>query len=141
RYNWNFRTEAEAATGNRVIAVPRGKGLGGSTLINGMIYVRGQAQDFNRWAQLGCSGWGWDDVLPVFRGLERWDGDDPDGLRGRNGPLPVTEGAERPPIAEAFIAAAEAAGHARNPDDYSAKQDGFGYYQLNQRRGRRISAA
>ncbi|PTE19438.1 choline dehydrogenase [Cereibacter changlensis JA139] len=141
RYNWNFRTEAEAATGNRVIAVPRGKGLGGSTLINGMIYVRGQAQDFNRWAQLGCSGWGWDDVLPVFRGLERWDGDDPDGLRGRNGPLPVTEVAERPPIAEAFIAAAEAAGHARNPDYNGAKQDGFGYYQVNQRRGRRISAA
>lgn len=140
-YNWGFRTEAEPATGDRVIAVPRGKGLGGSTLINGMIYVRGQPQDYNRWAQLGCTGWSFADVEPVFRRIEAFDGPDPEGLRGRTGPLPVTEVRERPAIGEAFIAAAQAAGHPRNPDYNGSAQDGFGYYQVNQKDGRRVSAA
>lgn len=139
-YNWRFRTEPEEATGGRVIAVPRGKGLGGSTLINGMIYVRGQPQDYDAWAKAGCRGWGFADVLPYFRRLEDYDGA-PDPLRARGGPLPITEVAERPAIAEAFIAAARAAGHPRNPDYNAASQDGFGYYQVNQRRGRRVSAA
>lgn len=141
RYNWGFHTEPEEATCNRTIAVPRGKGLGGSTLINGMIYVRGQPQDYDRWAQLGCTGWGFADVAPVFRRLEAYTGADPDGLRGREGPLTISEVRERPAIAEAFIAAGEAAGYPRNPDYNGASQDGFGIYQVNQKDGRRVSAA
>ncbi|WP_306151669.1 GMC family oxidoreductase [Roseovarius sp. MMSF_3281] len=140
-YNWGFHTEPEKATHMREIAVPRGKGLGGSTLINGMIYVRGQPQDYDRWAQLGASGWGWADVAPVFRRIEAYDGPDPDDLRGKHGPLALCEVRERPGIGEAFIDAAVAAGYRRNPDYNGASQDGFGYYQVNQRNGRRISAA
>lgn len=139
-YNWRFRTEPEEATGGRVIAVPRGKGLGGSTLINGMIYVRGQPQDYDQWAQAGCTGWGFEDVLPYFRRIEDFAGP-ADPLRARGGPLPIVEVAERPALAEAFIAAAEAAGYPRNPDYNGPSQDGFGYYQVNQRGGRRVSAA
>ena len=139
-FNWRFRTEPEPATMNRVIAIPRGKGLGGSTLINGMIYVRGQPQDYDRWAQMGCTGWSFDDVLPYFMKLEDWDGP-AGGTRGRGGPLPITTVKERPAIAEAFIAAAAEAGHPVNPDYNGDAQDGFGYYQVNQRGGRRVSAA
>jgi len=141
RYNWNFQSEPEAATNMRRIAIPRGKGLGGSTLINGLIYVIGQAQDYDRWSQLGCTGWGWSDVAPVFRRIETYDGPDPEGLRGTSGPLPVTEVTERPVLAEAFVAAARAAGYPFNVDYNGARQDGFGYYQTNQRNGRRASAA
>lgn len=138
-YNWRFETEPEENTRHRVIAVPRGKGLGGSTLINGMIYVRGQPRDYDTWAQLGCRGWSFDDVLPYFRKIEDFDGA-PDPLRGKGGPVPITEVAERPAIAEAFMEAAKGDGHVRNPDYNAASQDGFGYYQVNQRNGRRISA-
>lgn len=139
-FNWRFQTEPEEATGNRVISVPRGKGLGGSTLINGMIYVRGQPQDYDGWAQQGCRGWSFEEVLPYFRKLEDYDGP-ASSLRGRGGPLPVTEVKERPRIAEAFISAAENAGYERSADYNGDRQDGFGYYQVNQRRGRRVSAA
>jgi choline dehydrogenase-like flavoprotein len=139
RYNWRFQSEPEAGTRDRVIAIPRGKGLGGSSLINGMIYVRGQPRDYDQWAQAGCTGWGFDDVLPYFRKLEDFHGR-PDPLRGQGGPLPVTEVSERPVLAEAFIAAAGEAGFPRNPDYNGRQQDGFGYYQVNQRNGRRVSA-
>ncbi len=139
-FNWRFQTEPEEATGNRIISVPRGKGLGGSTLINGMIYVRGQRQDYDGWAQQGCQGWSFRDVLPYFRRLEDYDGP-ASSLRARGGPLPVTEVKERPLIAEAFISAANSAGFERNADYNGESQDGFGYYQVNQRRGRRVSAA
>ncbi len=139
-FNWRFWSEPEEATRNREIAIPRGKGLGGSTLINGMIYVRGQAQDFDGWAQAGCTGWSFADVLPYFRKLEAYDGEG-GATRGRDGPFPVTEVKERPEIAEAFIAAAGQAGHSRNRDYNGPSQDGFGYYQVNQRQGRRVSAA
>ncbi|HWW48257.1 MAG TPA: GMC family oxidoreductase N-terminal domain-containing protein [Xanthobacteraceae bacterium] len=138
-YNWRFMSEPEEATLNRVISVPRGKGLGGSTLINGMIYVRGQRQDYDGWAQRGCSGWGFDDVLPYFDRFETYDGPE-STTRDSGGPLPLTQVAERPALAEAFIAAAEAAGHPRNPNYNAASQDGFGYYQVNQKGGRRVSA-
>lgn len=139
-FNWRFWSEPEEATLNRKIAIPRGKGLGGSTLINGMIYVRGQAQDFDGWAQAGCTGWSFDDVLPYFRKLEAFDGDG-DATRGREGPFPVTGVKEHPEIAEAFIAAAGQAGYPRNRDYNGPTQDGFGYYQVNQRNGRRVTAA
>lgn len=140
RHNWRFVAEAEDGTGNRRIAIPRGKGLGGSTLINGMIYVRGQPLDFDGWAQRGCVGWSWDDVLPYFRKVESWSGA-PSLARGDGGPLPVTEVAERPEIARAFIEAAVSAGHPLNPDYNGERQEGFGWYQVNQRSGRRVSAA
>ena len=138
-YNWRFKTEPEEATHNRVISVPRGKGLGGSTLINGMIYVRGQRQDYDGWAQRGCTGWSFDDVLPYFEKLEDFDGADKSS-QPSGGPLSLTTVAEHPAVAEAFIAAAEAAGHSRNPNYNAERQDGFGYYQVNQRSGRRMSA-
>lgn len=140
RFNWRFWSEPEEATENRKIAIPRGKGLGGSTLINGMIYVRGQKQDYDGWAQMGATGWGFEDVLPYFKKLEAFDGPEND-LRGRTGPLPITDVKERPAIAEAMIAAGEAAGYPRNPDYNAEDQTGFGYYQVNQRAGRRVSAA
>lgn len=139
RHNWRFETEPEEATGSRRIAVPRGKGLGGSTLINGMIYVRGQPADYDAWAQRGCRGWSFDEVLPYFMRLEDY-ANGGEG-RGRYGPLPVCEVRERPAIAQAFLAAAEAAGHSRNPDYNVRDQEGFGWYQVNQRDGRRVSAA
>lgn len=139
-YNWLFESDPEEATLNRVISIPRGKGLGGSTLINGMIYVRGQAQDYDQWAQMGCRGWSFTDVLPYFKKIEDSTIGDQD-YRAQNGPLPITEVSERPVIGKAFLSAAEEAGFARNPDYNGHSQDGFGYYQVNQRNGRRISAA
>lgn len=139
RYNWLLKSEPEAATQNRVISIPKGRGLGGSTLINGMIYVRGQVHDYDGWAQQGCTGWSYQDVLPYFQGLENFEG--PAGLtRGKGGVLPVEVFNERPLIAKAFLDAAVAAGHPLNPDYNDADQDGFGYYQVNNRDGRRVSA-
>ncbi|ARY26072.1 GMC family oxidoreductase [Brucella melitensis] len=140
RYNWGFWSEEEAATNFRRIAIPRGKGLGGSTLINGMIYVRGQPQDYEGWRERGATGWGWDDVLPYFKAIERWTLPDPDGLRGRSGPLPVNEVVEKTPIGDAFIAAAVAQGQCFNPDYNGRRQDGVGWYQVNQAGGERYSA-
>jgi len=138
-YNWRFSTEPEEATHNRRIAIPRGRGLGGSTLINGMIYVRGQRGDFDEWERRGCRGWGFQDVLPYFRKLETFTGPQSQ-WRGDGGPLPVMEVRERPAIADAFIAAAEQRGFEVNEDYNGARQDGFGYYQVNQAAGRRVSA-
>jgi choline dehydrogenase len=140
RFNWNFATQPEPGTHDRKIAVPRGKSLGGSTLINGSIFVRGQARDYDGWAQSGALGWSFEEVLPYFRRLERFVDDAPDPLRGREGPLDVIRVRERHPLLEAFIEAGVEAGHARNPDYNGESQDGFGYYQVNQRAGRRWSA-
>ena len=140
RFNWRFETEPEPNTLDRRIVVPRGKGLGGSTLINGMIFVRGQPMDFDGWAQLGNRGWSYADVLPYFRKLERFE-DGANEWRGGDGPLSVVRVAERNPLAEAFIEAGVQAGFPRNPDYNGADQEGFGYYQVNQKNGRRWSAA
>ncbi|RWR05471.1 GMC family oxidoreductase [Paenirhodobacter populi] len=140
RYNWGFWSAEEAATDNRRIAIPRGKGLGGSTLINGMIYVRGQPGDYDLWRDKGCAGWGWSDVLPHFKALENWTGPNPDGLRGSSGPLPINEVVEQNDIGRAFIASAEQLGQPFNPDYNGASQEGVGWYQVNQKRGERWSA-
>ncbi|MFG1425266.1 GMC family oxidoreductase [Roseixanthobacter glucoisosaccharinicivorans] len=136
-FNWRFTTEKEENTGNREIVVPRGKGLGGSTLINGMIYVRGQPQDYDGWAQRGATGWSAEDVLPYFKKMETFVAPDADPSRGTSGPLNVVRVAERPVLSEAFIEAAEEAGYSRNPDYNGPDQAGFGYYQVNQKDGRR----
>ncbi len=148
-YNWRFQTEPEANTLGRVISVPRGKGLGGSTLINGMIYVRGQAQDYDAWAAMGAAGWAAKDVMPYFAKLETYHGapdNDSQGSdasnsapRGRHGPMHVTPVAERHPLADAWLQAAQQDGHALNPDYNGTQQDGFGYYQVSQKGGQRWS--
>ena len=105
-----------------------------------MIFVRGQQQDFDGWAQAGARGWSWDDVLPYFKKLESFaDGDE--HLRGRHGPMSVERVKLRPEIAEAFIEAGVQAGYPRNPDYNGETQEGFGYYQVTQKNGRRFSAA
>lgn len=138
RYNWLFKTEPESNTHDRRISVPRGRGLGGSTLINGMIYVRGQPEDYDDWQRAGATGWGHADTEPYFRKLERYEGGG--DLRGKAGLLQLEQVRERFPIAEAFLAAAAEDGQPMNADYNGAGQEGFGYYQVNQRQGRRWSA-
>jgi len=140
RYNWCYQAEADPGLGGRRLAMPRGKGLGGSSSINGMLYVRGQALDFDGWAQSGNRGWAYEDVLPYFRMTESFGGGD-DGVRGRSGPLKVNELTEPGPVVEAFLKAAEAEGYSRNPDYNGRTQEGFGLYQVTQRAGIRSSAA
>jgi len=139
RFNWRFSTAPEANTLNRVIAVPRGKGLGGSTLINGMIYVRGTPADYDHWAARGASGWAFTEVEPYFRKLENTQKGG--AGRGTDGPMHISEVAVRHPLSEALLAAAVQDGQALNPDYNCGDQDGFGYYQVAQYRGRRWSAA
>ncbi len=138
--NWLFETEPEEYTYNRSIPVPRGKVLGGSSSINGMLYVRGQSQDYDTWAQLGNRGWSFDDVLPYFKKSEN-NVDRPTELHGVGGPLQVEDLSETYPILDAFIDAAEEAGYPKNPDYNGATQEGFGYYQVTQKGGRRYSVS
>ena len=140
RYNWNFATEPEDNVKGRSIPIPRGKTLGGSSSINGMLYVRGNPLDYNTWAQFGNRGWSYDSVLPYFRKSEHFEpgGDE---TRGRGGPLNVANMIERAELLDAFIDAAAAEGWPRNPDYNNGKQEGFGYYQVTQKNGRRWSTA
>ncbi|HJU20045.1 MAG TPA: choline dehydrogenase [Stellaceae bacterium] len=140
RYNWRFATEPEPNLNGRTIPVPRGKTLGGSSSINGMVYVRGNPLDYDTWAQFGNRGWSYDAVLPYFRKSEHYEpgGDD---TRGRGGPLNVAALRERPEICDAFIEAAVAEGFPRNPDYNNGNQEGFGYFQATQKNGRRWSTA
>ena len=138
--NWCFQTEPEPNTAGRQIPIPRGKVLGGSSSINGMLYVRGQQQDYDTWAQMGCRGWSYEDVLPYFKKSEHNERIR-DELHGQGGELNVADMIERHPILDAFVAAGEQAGYPRNPDYNGATQDGFGYYQVTQKNGRRVSTA
>ena len=144
--NWMFETEPENSSGNRRIAIPRGKVLGGSSAINAMLYVRGQAADYDGWAQRGNLGWSYDDVLPYFRKAENCeqlsDGDDnfDSALRGVGGPLNVAAVRTRYEALDMVIDAAEKLGYPRNHDYNGATQEGFGYYQVTQKNGLRFSA-
>ena len=140
KVNWKYMTEPNPALGGRRIYWPRGKTLGGSSSINGLIYIRGQAQDYDQWRQLGNDGWGYDDVLPFFRRAE----DQEDGeseFHGVGGPLAVTNLLERNPLCDALIASAGANGIPFNPDFNGAQQEGVGYYQATIRNGRRCSTS
>ncbi|WP_322102488.1 GMC family oxidoreductase [Paraburkholderia sp. J41] len=140
RVNWCYQTDPVEALGGRRIFWPRGKVLGGSTAINGLIYIRGQAADYDAWRAQGNVGWGYDDVLPYFRRAE----DHADGeseFHGAGGPLHVSHLVERNPLCDAFIESAGAVGLARNDDFNGAQQAGAGYYQATIRRGERVSAA
>jgi choline dehydrogenase-like flavoprotein len=138
-FNWNYQSEPEPGTAGRPIAWPRGKVLGGSGSINGMNFVRGNPADFDGWAQLGCRGWSYDDVLPYFRALERRPGGDPQ-FRGSVGPLPVENYRTVLPITRAFVAAAVEAGFPYTPDINGEHQEGVGYSQMNRTRIRRSTA-
>ncbi|HZQ15060.1 MAG TPA: choline dehydrogenase [Pseudolabrys sp.] len=140
KVNWLYKTEPEPELDNRQIIQPRGKVLGGSSSINGLLYVRGQHEDFDRWRQLGNKGWGFADVLPYFRRAEHQERGD-DEWHGRGGPLAVSNVSEPHPLCEAFIEAAQQAGHPRNDDFNGARQEGAGYFQLTAKNGRRWSTA
>ena len=127
--NWAYQQEPGPWTGGRSIYAPRGKTLGGSSSINGHIYNRGQRQDFDTWAQLGNRGWGYPDVLPYFKRLERRIGEGEDTFRGRDGSLTVTTMEWRDPLCEAFMAGAMSLGIPRNPDYNGAIQEGVSYAQ------------
>jgi choline dehydrogenase len=139
--NWCYRSEPDEGSGGRPIDVPRGKMLGGSSSINGMVYIRGQAQDYDHWAQLGNRGWSYQDVLPIFKRMERYDGGS-DQYRGRSGLLRVTDTPRhRVPLLEMIIEAAQQIGLPFNPDQNGESQEGVGMSQVTIARGRRQSTA
>ncbi|MFN3643294.1 MAG: choline dehydrogenase [Gemmobacter sp.] len=144
RYDWGLSSEPEPHLGGRRLAVPRGKVLGGSSSINGMVYVRGHARDFDHWAEAGAAGWSYADVLPYFRRMEDWhgqaDGGDP-AWRGQGGPLHVTRGPRSNPLFGAFIEAGRQAGYPVTADCNGAQQEGFGALEATIWQGRRWSAA
>ncbi len=138
--NWKFETEPQAGLNGRRGYQPRGRGLGGSSAINAMLYLRGHPWDYDNWAAMGCDGWGWDDVLPIFRraecnerGADAWHGD--------AGPLHVSDQRFAHAGSRAFVEAAARLQHPRNDDFNGERQDGFGLYQVTQRKGERWTAA
>jgi choline dehydrogenase len=139
--NWCFSSEPDEGSGGRRIEVPRGKMLGGSSSINGMVYIRGQSQDYDHWAQLGNRGWSWQDVLPVYKRMENYDGGS-DELRGRGGPLRITDTPRhKVPLLEKMIEAANKVGLPFNEDLNGETQEGIGMSQVTIAKGRRQSTA
>lgn len=140
RYDWGFETEPEPHLGGRKLVTPRGKVLGGSSSINGMVYVRGHARDFDHWAEDGAQGWSYADVLPYFKRMEDAPGGDPH-WRGRGGPLFVGRGKFENPLYKAFVDAGVQAGFESTDDYNGAKQEGFGAMEQTIKNGRRWSTA
>jgi choline dehydrogenase len=140
RYNWCYQTEPQPECHGRNVIAPRGKTLGGSSSINGLIYIRGQAEDFDHWRQLGNAGWSHADVLPYFRKAENNERG-ADEHHGVGGPLCVSDIRDKHPLAAAFIEAAVEAGYPRNDDFNGATQEGAGFYQNTMRNGMRSSTA
>jgi choline dehydrogenase len=134
--NWLYASEPDASTGQRRLPVPRGKLLGGSSSINGMVFVRGQSQDYDTWAQLGNRGWSYREVLPIFRDMENYQGEADDEFRGRGGLLKVTESNESGALYDALIKAAGQVGIGYTKDYNGASQDGIGMTQATIRKGR-----
>ncbi|MGD1883593.1 MAG: choline dehydrogenase [Paracoccaceae bacterium] len=143
-YDWGYRTEPEPHLGGRRLACPRGKVIGGSSSINGMVYVRGHACDYDTWAEMGADGWAYADVLPYFKRMEAWDdagrGGDPD-WRGTDGPLHVSRGPGKNPLVQAFVDAGAQAGYPVTGDYNGQQQEGFGPFDATIHKGRRWSAA
>ena len=144
RYDWGYRSEPEPHLGGRQLACPRGKVVGGSSSINGMVYVRGHARDYDHWADQGADGWAYADVAPYFDRMESWDpaghGGDPD-WRGKDGPLNVTRGTREIPLHQAFVEAGKQAGFELTSDYNGEKQEGFGPMEMTVKNGQRWSAA
>ncbi|UWS02746.1 choline dehydrogenase [Phaeobacter inhibens] len=143
-YDWGYKSQPEPHLGGRELACPRGKVVGGSSSINGMVYVRGHAGDYNHWAESGAAGWSYADVLPYFKRMETWDdrghGGDPD-WRGTDGPLHVTRGPRDNPLHAAFVKAGEQAGYPVSKDYNGEQQEGFGPMEMTVYKGQRWSAA
>jgi len=137
--NWRYRSEPEESTANREIPIPRGKLLGGSSSINGLVYVRGNKLDYDTWAQMGNTGWSYDDVLPFFKKMENYQGEVTD-IRGSDGPLKVSEVSDRNPIYDGLFKAAEENNIPLNKDYNGEEQEGIGYTQTTIFRGERMSA-
>ena len=140
RYDWGFATEPEPHLGGRRLVTPRGKVVGGSSSINGMVYVRGHACDFDHWEEVGAEGWGYRHVLPYFKRLESAEAGDP-GWRGKNGPLHVQRAPMRNPLYRAFIEAGREAGYGITEDYNGERQEGFGAFEQTIWKGERFSAA
>ncbi|RJL13356.1 choline dehydrogenase [Paracoccus siganidrum] len=140
RYDWGFMTQPEPHLGGRRLATPRGKVIGGSSSINGMVFVRGHRKDFDFWAESGAAGWGYDDVLPYFKRMETWHGGASE-WRGTDGPLHVTRGPRENPLFDAFIEAGQQAGWPHTADYNGEHQEGFGPMEATIWQGRRWSAA
>ncbi len=140
RTDWCMKAEPDPGLNGRQIQWPRGRVLGGSSSINGLLYVRGQAEDYDQWRQLGCTGWSYDDVLPYFRRSEDQERGE-DAFHGVGGPLAVSNMRVQRDVCDAYIEAAEEIGIPRNDDFNGATQEGAGYFQLTARNGRRCSAA
>ena len=143
-YDWGLKSEPEPYLGGREMVTPRGKVVGGSSSINGMIYVRGHAYDFDHWAASGAQGWGYADVLPYFKRMENWHSGGHGGdkaWRGRKGPLHITRGPRTNPLTRAFVKAGEQAGYPVTGDYNGAQQEGFGPFDATIWKGRRWSAA
>ncbi len=141
RYDWGFESEPETHLGNRKMHVPRGKVIGGSSSINGMVFVRGHAQDFNHWRDSGAQGWGYADVLPYFKRMENWSGGDDTTYRGHSGPLHVSRGTRENPLFMAFQEAGRQAGYPVTEDYNGGQQEGFGAMEQTVFKGERWSAA
>jgi len=137
--NWRYRSEPEESTGNREIPVPRGKLLGGSSAINGLVYVRGNKLDYDTWAQMGNTGWSYDDVLPFFKKMENYQGELSE-IRGGDGPLKVSEVTDRNPIYDGLFKAAEENKIPVNKDYNGDDQEGISYTQTTIYKGERMSA-
>jgi choline dehydrogenase len=144
RYDWGYSSEPEPHLGGRSLATPRGKVIGGSSSINGMVYVRGHAHDFDHWAASGADGWSYADVLPYYKRMENWNsgghGGDP-AWRGTDGPLHVTRGPRENPLFQAFVEAGKQAGYEATDDYNGRQQEGFGPMEQTVHKGRRWSAA
>ena len=139
RFNWGMKTEPEPGLNGRVMNLPRGKGLGGSSSINGMCYVRGNPMDYELWSALGADGWNWANVLPYFQKLENVR--DGGATRGTDGPISVTRGTEANPLYHAFVEAGQQAGYARSPNMNDGQHEGFGPMEMNVGHGERSSTA
>lgn len=140
-YDWGLSSEPEPHLGGRRLVTPRGKVIGGSSSINGMVYVRGHARDFDTWAGMGADGWAYADVLPYFRRMETSHGGSGPEYRGTDGPLHITRGPRTNPLFDAFITAGQQAGYPVTPDYNGARQEGFGPMEATIYKGRRWSAA
>ncbi|MBO6790891.1 MAG: choline dehydrogenase [Dinoroseobacter sp.] len=141
RYDWGYQSEPEPHLNNRRLACPRGKVIGGSSSINGMVYVRGHARDYDHWAESGADGWAYADVLPYFKRLETWHGEGDADWRGKSGPLHISRGPRDNPLVQAFVKAGEEAGYHTTQDYNGEKQEGFGPFEATIHKGRRWSAA
>src|SRR4029079_1884964 len=140
RADWAYKSEPEPGLNNRVVGVPRGKMLGGSSSINGMVYIRGQARDYDLWRQQGNAGWSWDDVLPYFKRFENYCGD-ADEFHARGGELTIEESRMRWEILDGWLAAVNESGITKTPDFNRGDNEGIASKQVTTRRGARASTA